>query len=439
MTAARSVDLSGRHVALVSIFFPPDTTGVAPYAGQVARFLRDAGARVTVITGVPHYPQWLVKPEYRWVLRARENRDGIQVIRLRHFVPRRHSAVGRVAYEATFLLNGGTLRFGPAPDAFIAMTPSLAGAAFAMHAARRARKPFGLVVQDLMGNAAAESGIGAGRAVAAITRRMERRVLAAAQLVGVISGGIQDAVVGLGVEPDRVRLLPNWVHVPVASVDRAARRRVLGWPAERRVILHSGNMGFKQDLDNLVQAARLAEATHPDLLFVLLGDGNQRAGLESRAVGLPNLRFQDPVDDAAYPDTLLAADVLVVNERATVREMSLPSKLTSYFASGRPVVAAVHPAGATAREIERARAGVLVEPGDPHALVAAVEFVARDEAKMEAMGAAGRAHAKEHLSADAARHRYIEFAEDLMVAPPLNPARGVGQATKRALGQGIND
>ena len=104
----------------------------------------------------------------------------------------------------------------------------------------------------------------------------------------------------------------------------------------RKVVLHAGNMGLKQGLERVVQAAALAADTHPEMLFVLMGDGSQRAALAELATGLPNLTFMDPVSQGDFMDTLAAADILLVCESPTVLDMSLPSKLTSYMAAGRP-------------------------------------------------------------------------------------------------------
>ena len=99
------------------------------------------------------------------------------------------------------------------------------------------------------------------------------------------------------------------------------------------VAMHSGNMGNKQDLGNVIDAARLA-GNREDIRFVLMGDGSQRAALARQAQGLDNVAFLPPAPENEYADLLAAADILLLNERATVKDMSLPSKLTSYFRSG---------------------------------------------------------------------------------------------------------
>lgn len=93
--------------------------------------------------------------------------------------------------------------------------------------------------------------------------------------------------------------------------------------------------------------------------------------------------------------------MLLVNERASAVDMSLPSKLTSYFSAGVPVLAAVPPGGGTASEVARSGGGVLVAPEDPAALLA----LGTSPAERARLGAAGTRHAAEHLSAEAALGR----------------------------------
>jgi colanic acid biosynthesis glycosyl transferase WcaI len=145
---------------------------------------------------------------------------------------------------------------------------------------------------------------------------------------------------------------------------------------------------------------------------VLLGDGSQRQSLETLAGQAPNVEFRNLVDEASYPNVLAAADVLLVNERATIVDMSLPGKLTSYFAAARPVVAAVPSNGATAREVTQAGAGIVVPAEDPNALVEAIRLLDRQPELGLRLGAAGAAYAEAELSPAACLAR----ATDLVLA-----------------------
>jgi colanic acid biosynthesis glycosyl transferase WcaI len=157
--------------------------------------------------------------------------------------------------------------------------------------------------------------------------------------------------------------------------------------------------------------------------FVLLGDGNRRADLQAAvlAAGLSNVTFLPPEPDATYPGVLAAADVLLVTERATVMDMALPSKLTSYAVAGRPVIAAVNPDGATAAEVERAGNGLVIRAEDPLALLEAIERLRFDQALVDRLAAAGPVHARVALSSAAALARATAFVDAIAgaTAPTL--------------------
>ncbi|MEU4263048.1 glycosyltransferase [Streptomyces argenteolus] len=413
--AERHQPFENRRILVVSTNYAPELTGIGPYATQLAEHWAASGARTQVLTGMPHYPAWRVDERYRGVWRKHEVREGVSVHRRRHYVPPRQSALRRAAFEASVLAHGMLAPPPGRPDAVISQMPSLAGGVVAARIARRHRVPHIPVVQDLMGAAAAQSGIRGGDRAAALAAAAERYALRGAAVVGVIHESFVPGVTALGVDPGRIRLVPNWTHVDRPSGDRAATRARLGWREGTPVLLHSGNMGLKQGLDVLVELARLA----PDIRVVLMGDGNQRDGLRERAGGLPNIDFLPPAGADEFTDVLAAADVLAVTQRASVLDMSVPSKLTSYFVSGRPVVASVADGGGTAEEVRRSGAGTLVAPEDPAALLAAVRKFAEDPEAADALGAQGPRYVAHHLSREAGLARF-----DALLTEVLGDAQG---------------
>ncbi len=126
------------------------------------------------------------------------------------------------------------------------------------------------------------------------------------------------------------------------------------------------------------------------------------------------LEFREFVPAAELADVLAAADVLLLSERATVVDMSLPSKLTSYFAAGRPVVAAVHPGGASAMEVDRAGAGVVTPAGDPASLLRAIMSVRDQPDQGRELGMAGRRYAETALGAAATFDRADAIVDRLL-------------------------
>ncbi|WP_299538506.1 glycosyltransferase [uncultured Streptomyces sp.] len=413
-TNDRSATVEGHAVLVVSTNYAPELTGIGPYATQLAEHWAQSGARVDVLTGMPHYPAWRVDEAYRGVRRAEEVRGGATVHRRRHYVPPRQSALRRALFEASVLGHGLLAPPRVRPDVVVSQMPSLAGGVLAARIARRHGVPHIPVVQDLMGAAAAQSGIKGGGRAASVAAAAERYALRGAALVGVIHESFVPGVTALGVDPARIRVVPNWTHVRPPTADREATRARLGWNPGTVVVLHSGNMGLKQGLEVLVETGRLA----PDVKVVLMGDGNQRDALRARAEGLSNVEFAPPADADRFTDVLAAADVLAVTQRASVLDMSVPSKLTSYFVSGRPVVASVAAGGGTAEEVRRSGAGVLVAPEDPSALLAAVRKLAADPAGADGLGARGADYVTLHLSREAGLARF-----DALLAEVLGHAR----------------
>lgn len=413
-------------ILIIGINYRPETTGIAPYTSDMAEHLAASGHRVTVITGFAHYPAWRHEPgEHR--MRAVESRGGVRVIRRRHYVPGSQSAMRRAAYEGTFLVHGALSR-PERPDVVFGVIPSLSGGLLARIFAARARAPYGLVFQDLMAPAARQSGIGGGSRVAGATSVLERWATAKARTVAIASDNFRQYLREIGVDESRIFDLPNWSHLGAPTADRAATRDRLGWPPDRSVVLHAGNMGLKQGLEQVVEAARRADALASPVLFVLMGEGSQRAALEAQARGIERLRFLPFQPESEVPNILEAADVFLVSERATVIDMSLPSKLTSYFAAGRPIVAAVPSDGSTAREILQAGAGVVVPIGDAEALNRAVADLKDDPERASKLGAAGRRYAESALDLTGARARIDRLLEQTLTAPAgrstrVRPAR----------------
>jgi colanic acid biosynthesis glycosyl transferase WcaI len=402
--------LAGRHALIVGINYTPEPTGIAPYTSGMAEHLAQHARSVTVLTGMPHYPNWTVDQSYRWVLRSHEetslpNAGTLTIRRLRHYVPGTQSTRTRAGYEASFLLNAWSTRVRQRPDVVIAVTPSLGGAVAGARLARRHHCKLIVVVQDLMAKAVTQSGIGGGRRASRVTGAIERYALSQADRVAVISGAFRDQLHEYGIPDERISIFPNWTHISRTELSRDAARRTLGWPVEPFTVVHTGNIGLKQDLGNLVEIARRFER-EPGFRFVIIGQGSQRRSVEAQAAGLANLSFVDPLDREQYPISLAAADLLVVNERPGVGDMSLPSKLTSYLAAGRPVIAAVGPDGATAAELARTGgAGLIVPPADPATFAAAVHNLRRDDLRCARMAAAGRSYADRSLGKAAATDR----------------------------------
>ncbi|MET9018461.1 glycosyltransferase [Actinopolymorpha sp. NPDC004070] len=397
--------------------YAPEPTGISPYTEGLAQGLVARGHDVRVITSHPHYPEWRVKEGYGgWSVS--EEVDGVRVQRLAHYVPARPTGGRRLLSELSLGIRFLTARWHR-PDVVLLVSPHLITSAVAALRARWSRGlATGIWIQDLYSLGITETSQG-GRSAAAALKALESHTLRSATGAVVIHDRFRSFVTQtLGVATRRVEVIRNWSHVdPPMEVDRAAVRRRRGWDPDVTVVLHAGNMGAKQGLENVVEAARLAAQQRAPVRFVLLGDGNQRARLQSLAGDVTSIDFVPPLPDDEFRQTLGSADILLVNERAGVKEMAVPSKLTTYFSTSLPVLAATDEGSITASEIDASGGGTRVPAGHPQALLDAVLSLRADPARARALGAAGRRFRDSVLTQDAALDHFEQWITTLAKEP----------------------
>lgn len=395
------------RVTILALNFAPEPSGNAPYTTSLARGLSLAGHEVRVLTGYPHYPDWRVSDGYTGASMV-EELAGIRVHRLRHYVPKNPNLVTRLWMELTF---GARLLFADwnSPDVVVLVSPALFSTAIGLVRARlQRRRPATCVwVQDLYGRGVVETGSRAA-SMGGIVSAAESAILRSADGVVAIHDRFRSYMENsLGLHPEKVDVIRNWTHLsPTVPEGRKNTRSLLGWSPDDVIVLHAGNMGQKQGLENVIDAAKVSEQRGSSVRFVLMGGGNQRDRLEAIAEGVSTITFMESLPDAEFLSALAAADVLLVNELPGVKEMAVPSKLTSYFNAGVPVVAATDEGSVTAYELEKSGGGVRVPAGDPFALVEAAETLAKEPEVRERLGRNGLQFRHETLSEEAAMGHY---------------------------------
>jgi colanic acid biosynthesis glycosyl transferase WcaI len=386
------------RATVIGINYAPEPTGIAPYTTGAADGLTAGGHQVLAITGYPHYPSWRIAAGYTgW--QHKEVIHGTRVLRLRHPVFAHGGVVGRSLMEVAFGARAVASNWF-SPDVVLAVTPALLSTAAVVARARFTRRPIVVWVQDIYTLSAAETG--AAAKVSKAIRWVESWTLQKATRVVVIHDRFAKFVTAeLGVDPASVDVVRNWTHLNQTSTRSPQTRAAHGWDDDDLIVLHAGNMGAKQNLESVVRASQLAAQRKSRVHFVLLGDGHRRAALEEMGPNA-NLQFIDPLDDAEFASALASADILLVNELPGMTEMSVPSKLTSYFNTGLPVLAAVDSGSVTADEISSSHGGLHVDPDDPAALLDAAERLGTDPQLSGKLGAAGSRYRRKVLTAEAA-------------------------------------
>jgi colanic acid biosynthesis glycosyl transferase WcaI len=388
------------NVTIISLVFPPET-GSARRTSELAESLASQGNQVAVVTGFPSYPKGSVYAGYRKKIFEKSRWAGsVDLIRVWLYTsPNRHSSYHRILHYVTFTVMsvlGGLLAPKPAVVYVISPPYFLGLSGWIVACLRGARLAFD--VQDFWPEAPIALEYVKHNWLIRILIGLERFIYQRSDVIFVLSAVMREKILERGISVEKIEVVYNWVDL-VKFAPRAGDtvRLAHGW-VERFIVLFAGNMGRAQGLDAVVDAAEQLRE-YPDIVFVMLGDGIERARLIERAKSLEllNLRFIDAVPEDQVPPYLGMADVLLVTlGRAKHREAALPSKIQVYMASAKPILVAAE--GAAAQVIEQARGGIVVAPDDPTSLAEAVLRL-RTMSKMErqALGTNAREYAEKHF------------------------------------------
>jgi colanic acid biosynthesis glycosyl transferase WcaI len=397
--------MMGLRLLIHGINYAPEFVGIGRYTGELGAWLQSRGHAVTVLTAPPYYPSWRVPAAYRHPAWRREWLDGVEVLRSPLYAPTRVTGKSRVLHELSFgasCLPWWPILWGRPWDAVLAVCPLLQSGLVPALLARRRQVPFIFHVQDLQLDAARELDIIRQPLLFACLERLERFLFTRAQAVTTISRAMAARVIDKGGPPERVHLLPNWADLEDIKPGnrKNALREELGFKDEV-LVLYAGNMGEKQGLEDILEAAALTRH-NPDLRYVLAGEGAARKRLMERAreLSLDLVRFLPLQSQERFPLLLAAADIHLVVQKHKASDLVMPSKLGNILAAGRPFIATALPDTELGRVTLESQAGLLVPPEAAGPLAQAIADLAEDRDIRRKMGIKARNFAEERLGRD---------------------------------------
>jgi colanic acid biosynthesis glycosyl transferase WcaI len=386
-------------ITIWGINYAPEVTGIAPYNVKLAEFLQSQGHDVRMLTTFAYYPAWRKAPEDRGVLYRTDRLEGVPVHRCWHFVPQKVTALKRIVHEATFVLSSWLrLFFLPRPEVLVVVSPPLLlGAAARLFGVIR-NVPFVFHVQDLQPDAAVGLGMLKAGAFTRALYRLEALAYAGAARVCGISRGMLAAFRRKQVPEERITYFPNPVTLPKAEdlPPSGSFRARQGWTGDEFLAVYSGNLGVKQGLQILLEAAALCG--NPRVRMVICGDGADRERLTRLAADrrLTNVTFLPLQSAADYAAMLADADVCLITQQAGSGQSFFPSKLLTTLGFARPVLSVADADSELALALSEGGFGVNVLPGDAAALARAIEKLAAAPEELRQMGERGREYVRQY-------------------------------------------
>lgn len=404
-------------ILYVSQYYPPEIGAPAARVSELAREWSKRGHAVTVLTAFPHHPHGRKRAEDVGVLTRRERDGEVDLVRTYVFAAANKGFFWRIVSYLSFMASAmfiGMWRVGR-PDVVIATSPQLFTAVAGWWISRCLGAPFLFEVRDLWPESIVTVGaMRESRAIGALKRLASWLYRSADRIVTVGPGYRRRILAHYPVPAEKIDVVTNGVDLGLfqfQETDRAEYRRRLEVDRET-VVLYLGTHGMAHGLDFVLSAA---ERFDRNVRFVFVGDGAEKEDLQkqSERQGLTNVRFIPAQDKSAVVGYYAASDIcLVPLRKVDLFQDVLPSKIFEIMGMARPIVLSVD--GDARHEVERAGAGVFVEPENVEALVAAIDSLHHDPARREQLGRNGRQFVETYYRRGALARKYLGLLDDVV-------------------------
>ncbi len=387
------------RIIINGINYHPELTGIGKYTGEMAEWLVENGHEVLVITAPPYYPSWKVSDGYSSFLYKREDINGVKVIRCPLWVPAKPSGLNRLVHLSSFAISSIPIMLWKSltvqPDIVFVVEPPFFCSPMALVSAKLGRAKSWLHVQDFEIDAAFNLGMLKSERLKSWVAMVESWLMKKFDTVSTISTRMLERLESKGVATTRCQLFENWVEIDsiYPMIGKSPLYQQLKLPENCSIILYSGNMGEKQGLELILEAADRLKDRH-DLLFLLCGNGSSRERLQTMSASLDNVMFLPLQPLSKLNDLLNLADVHLLPQKPGAEDLVMPSKLTNMMASGRPVVATAAKNTQIAKVLSGC--GIVVEPGDSEAFCNAIKTLVDDTDEARKLGNRSREYAVEH-------------------------------------------
>lgn len=388
---SRRLVRAGERWLILSQYYAPELGAPQLRLRAVARELRRHGIEVEVLTGMPNYPNGVTFPEYRGRWRYEEVMDGVPVHRTWLYAAAGRSSAKRIvnylSFSATALVATMVSR---KPDRlFVESQPLTLGVvALAMKWIRGV--PYIYNVPDLQVAVAREAGFLRNRSLLWMMKALEDVSLRQAWSVSTVTDRFVEHLQARGIPRRRISFLPNGADTEWLKPMNPDSELLERWGLHgKKVFTYIGTHAYYHGLETVIEAAALLRE-RSDIAFLLIGEGPERERMKvlARERELTNVVFgQSAPEELARCYSITFGAVAVLKNLEVARKMRL-AKIFPALSCGVPVV--FSGAGETAELLERNGAGVTVPAESPRALATAIEELAGDPSRRDALGRAGR-------------------------------------------------
>ncbi len=364
-----------------------------------------------MITNHPNHPYGILYTGYKNRGLTREEKDGIEVNRVKTYLTPNAGFFKRTLNYLFFMGASAVAAVRmPKPDIVIATSPQLFCAAAGFIVSRLKKCPFIFELRDIWPDAIVSVGAMRPGLIIRILKRIEIFLYRRSTLIVAVTDAFQENLIKRGIPGSKIRVIKNGADIsffyprPVPA-DLAQKLGGRG----KFIVSYIGTVGMAHAVDKIIEAAEKVRDI-PDILFLVLGEGAQKKKIEKlvRQKNLPNVRVLPGVSKEKISDYYALTDLnLVTLRNRPLFQTVIPSKIFEIMAMERPILCTVD--GECRQIIEQAECGIFVEPENTDQMVQAIKNLWQEKSQLIIMGKNGRKFVKTHFERNDLAMKYLDI------------------------------
>ena len=394
---------------IYGLHFKPDLIGIGKYTGEMTDWFFAKDYETRTITAPSYYPEWKLKQHSWWY--KKEDTPYI-TWRCPIFVPSQPKGITRLLHLFSFALSSIPIlikNISWKPDFVISIEPPFFITPLTLLFSKLTKAKSILHIQDLEIDAAYSLNILKKGIFYNLIRRFEKYILNKFDIISTISPMMKIELTKKGVNEKKIHIFPNWADIDeiTPKINNTYLKKQLSIHNSKKIILYSGNIGEKQNLENVINVAEKMQ-TNDECIFLIVGDGASKTRLleDVKRRNITNIKFLPPQPLKNLGALLTMADIHLVTQDKKISDYVLPSKLTNILSAGGVSIISAKQDTQLSQLVKKYEIGYLVQPDSESELYAAINYLLVNKSRHSNISTNARIYAENYLSKEKILHDF---------------------------------